>query len=145
MFNRHINPYLDRPYAGEALSEFLIEQMPAARRESGLSLTRQLKQEGHFLDPVRVTDGCKEIITAFAKAPSSAPPVANLTKELKSALQTQDAGAALAALEGQPLNKSMIAALAKHLKSKAPPGSNATAERRGRLHMSRLSKKPSIH
>ncbi|KAL1523432.1 hypothetical protein AB1Y20_018372 [Prymnesium parvum] len=46
LFTRDINPFLDRPYAGSALSEFVVEQMPPSLLQAGIALVRELTRAG---------------------------------------------------------------------------------------------------
>lgn len=74
-FTRDINPYLDRAYAGAALTEYIIEMMPPSLKDQGLTIIRERTRLGTLADEAGVISDCKTVVDAFAKptAPKSNP------------------------------------------------------------------------
>ncbi|KAL1520682.1 hypothetical protein AB1Y20_022251 [Prymnesium parvum] len=56
VFTRDINPFLDRPYAGSALSEFIVEQMPPCLLQAGIALVREITRAGTLAHLDEVSD-----------------------------------------------------------------------------------------
>mmetsp|Transcript_12798 Transcript_12798/g.19222 ORF Transcript_12798/g.19222 Transcript_12798/m.19222 type:complete len:354 (-) Transcript_12798:6-1067(-) len=137
VFTRDINPFLDRPYAGSSLSEFIVEQMPPGLLQAGLALMRELTRAGTFANADEVIRECKTLVAAHeapaARATSAPAPLAVVTaKEMKRLLAADDAAALQSAVGGRPLAPEALAVLAGKKSSSAakkPGGGSATGPR----------------
>jgi len=142
IFTRDINPYLDAPLTGEALGEWIVEQMSSGLTDAGLSLMRDLHRSSKLDDQQEVITECQTIVDAHASITKTKPlPIAaaidgglsntKLTKLLRS-----DDVSALAAVLGSSANitveqRSKVAARMLALANRQPGG--GTARRTGQM------------
>ena len=141
-FVRDINPYLDRPYEKESLTEYIVELMPPSLTSDGLAILRELEREGESDDHMKAQGLCETVVEAHAKSKGVAKtPLAAAVpglgskeisgKEMKKLMAGPDA-AWQAALQARPVSAAALAVMRKNGNGNGGAGKDDVNPRTGR-------------
>ena len=69
----HIRPFLAQGYDDDDTSQYIINLMPKALRESGRRIKTELIAEGHYRDHMYVIQTCRALVQEECKGPAKTP------------------------------------------------------------------------